>query len=1569
MIFNKSALSRRPLDDGDARQWIDRSSGYGGRVSFGDAEGFRPLTGAPDRVVVSVRAATRSGPGVQDQRMGPVQLPMAVDPGRLSSFGVGGAAEAAADAFHGRDGGAQLPDSEATARVAIDALAELFAGLPKPIRKALAGAKSNASRLSSDRLQGLAEIVQNADDLNASEVRFQLADGPAGAEILASHDGVPVYIADLMGLATPWLSPKADDSESTGRFGIGLMTLQSLGPDLNVHSGHFHFALRSPALAALPPRDVPAPLGTSEWTLFSVPLPEGVAGQLDLPGWLRQWGQAALLFLRHVRKVAVVGADGEVVDELSVEVGAAVRLDGDSDVSEHQVLTGDGARWRVYRQNFVTPAEAVRHHKAHGGKTPIAIGFADDTAGGPDADTGFLHAGLPVEPVDLPFRLSAQFDPLANRQGLDAGGDWNAMLASALADLWVTSALHLAQERPASVWAVVPDPDASQGRWPNGRLGQVLKDRLLHQGLVAFASSLRLPTEIGPCGLAELAVEALALEDVLYAADTAQLAGTLSDLPRQCRDQKGVWRSVLADLAEMGAPSGVPVDVRNALVLLADDRSVQFRIDLSAAAIEEGLDQDLAARACVVDADGAPVRPPTADEAHALVAGDVHEVFDRLGLGRRLHLAYGESQSGTVVTEWLAARGSLLNDPDVRSVLHRLADAGIAGMPLTVTLDDRQLLALRDAVEQLTPQDRTDLGTGLGAAVTVDGFTYDADGQTTTVAAHPADAYIIEKEADSWYVAAGRAPGLVWLDRRYATVLSKSQAGAGMGAQKLFRLLGAQVAPRLVPDDRAEPRFRHSPPGVPAQAGTGQRRQRLLALEATHTLNDHVSPDLRTVLTDLAADSNATRRLKRAAAVIATLARAWQGWGELTTSRAVRAYVQWRGRGEVPAAFLYEAAATAWLVNGRGNQQPPQDLLQATDVNVGHFGKNRALYLHPKLSTHGRQPVLDALGVKGDPPASQLLSWLSELTGSPHDPLDPTVAGRAAAYYQALAQLVRTPGRNVGDVSVQRLRDAFGSQSGLVFTNLGWRRPSVVFTGPPVFDHRAPFAPSLPGTDGLWALLAMKPPGAADARQVLADLAASMHKPDRDTETVMLETWRVLQATLETPEGRRLRLSRLPVWTSQGWVQRPAYVIADSRLAAALATTVPVWRPGGDIQQFLSLVTRLGLTTITPDACSVGRDVSGDLDDDATEHFAAAVRHLQVDLARNDPAAERSLSVPWETLVTFNVVVAHDLVITVDGLGQQPAPQVPVKAYADTDTDTRTLFVTDPTAASRVDGGGQALASLSSLPERRISLPWRAAWDAADDNHDARMLVTAQAKAEQRAKAAADSAAELVELSTRAARDHASNKVLARTKQPQAAAPKRTAPPPRNLIDVEDYELVDTTGTLDAAAASTSAARRSRTRRTHLTQPDLDREPPNDRGKGPLNYTTSEKEQRALRLTMRALGKNDAEVRDIRDQRGVGADAVEDLRRFFELKTHAGPAPSDVTLTDAEAKRALSEDKFFLVIVSNLEQGRGDPTVRFLVDPMGTLDVQAAGAIRLGPLKDSPGLTYSFRQQTDAEGT
>ena len=107
------------------------------------------------------------------------------------------------------------PRDEASARAAVRRLGELFSELPGTIAQALDTARRSGELLSPDRLQGLAEILQNADDAGASEVRLLLWDG----HLLVAHNGDGVQLRHVLGLATPWHSTKRGDAESIGRLG------------------------------------------------------------------------------------------------------------------------------------------------------------------------------------------------------------------------------------------------------------------------------------------------------------------------------------------------------------------------------------------------------------------------------------------------------------------------------------------------------------------------------------------------------------------------------------------------------------------------------------------------------------------------------------------------------------------------------------------------------------------------------------------------------------------------------------------------------------------------------------------------------------------------------------------------------------------------------------------------------------------------------------------------------------------------------------------------------------------------------------------------------------------------------------------------------------------------------------------------------------------------------------------------------------------------------------------------------------------------------------------------------
>ena len=105
----------------------------------------------------------------------------------------------------------------------------------------------------------------------------------------------------------------------------------------------------------------------------------------------------------------------------------------------------------------------------------------------------------------------------------------------------------------------------------------------------------------------------------------------------------------------------------------------------------------------------------------------------------------------------------------------------------------------------------------------------------------------------------------------------------------------------------------------------------------------------------------------------------------------------------------------------------------------------------------------------------------------------------------------------------------------------------------------------------------------------------------------------------------------------------------------------------------------------------------------------------------------------------------------------------------------------------------------------------------------------------------------------------------------------------------------------------------------------------------PLAYSDEEKEELALSILQLAVNGESTELRDYRHLRGVGADAIDKLRRYFEIKSFYGPLPDQVDLTANEAERAFLEgDKFFLAVVAGLEEGY-DTVVRIFSNPLRVL--------------------------------
>lgn len=1454
------------------------------------------------------------------------------------------------------------PTNAEEARAAVQRLGELFEQLPGSVARMVDAARSSGTLMSSDRLQGLAEIVQNADDVGASEVLFGLRSN----DLLASHNGAPVRLDHVLALAMPWLTTKADDAESTGRFGVGLSTLQSLSETLEVHCAPYHVEIGDPTVAPVVPPHLPPEFCKSGWTTLRIPLPDGALQSSELDEWLGRWDDSALLFLRHVTRVTLLDPNGDPIRRLALS-----RRRDEAQVSDQEPAamsrgfadTTDGRSWAVYSSDVPTPTGVSRTQKATGPTTPVAVALSlnpPKTGSGTtkrlDSDVaaavqlspnkaGQIYAGLPLARMQSPLFANAQFDPLASREGL-ADTPWNQELVKLVAEAWSRAVLDLLGRDPQTAWQAVPLPGAGEREAASSVIG-ALEAAVVQKAREAVASRLSFPVpDQGHISLSELAVEVQPLEGVLHETEIAQLAGLRATLPTDIRDPAGRWRSVLDDWRSNGADLPEPVSVEQALDLVSDERRpVNSTIALVGVALREGLGKRLLHLPCVIAQDGRRMVPP-ADTSATAVSTETVPLAEQLGLTTLLHPEHlASTKDARKVLAWLRECGALLEDSDDREVVRRLAKAGQSGSSVDAPLTDEQVRALGDAFERMAPRDQAALGPHVGRAVCLQSYTYNAAGQKQSDAARPVDAYLprtIDRGRDSFAVAAGKSRGLTWLSDRYAKTLRSRAGREGIGALKFLRLLGAETAPRLRPHPQLWQRYQaDSRRGLSkwVERGPETRSAAMSERGATYTLEDHDSPDLLAVITDIASERRKRQRRERANALLAALARAWERrLNDFAEVEAAHDHYRWEKRGRICALWLAQAGDIAWLDDQSGTARKPSELRVLTPGTEAIYGSNSPDYLHPDLdqpSQPGRRAVLTALGVSSDPSRSELVERLLELQrASDAEEVSPdNQRHESALVYRALARTLPNAPTD-SDLTTDQLRREF-ARGRLVLTNLGWLPPRSVLAGPPIFRDLRPFAPAIPGCEPLWRALQLREPSPSDCVEVLREVARRRkHAPDATEETLILESLRTLAehhaggATVE-----RRKLSSLALWTTMNWTRdRPVYATDDPVLAEGLRDRLPIWLPGGELEQFRSLIEPLRVTEIRAiDAQVIDPELAQE-DDDLTELFQRTVELLRNDLQRNDPALAGSLTVPWDSLATYVVKVHQSLALAV-AASQTHSCEVNAKV----DSTTATVFVKEPAVLARVDGGGRALAALFEGDARRIAQAWRAACDEAQDGIEAQRVELAH---ERVAREQAELEGRLAEFQERTAERHGSLRGTTKRGHRDAVVDQRALrkpPPPevapRTLVEPPALMLVNREGRMDKGSPAAVVATVGRAAISGLSEPKGGFDGRQNRTSRRA-YSDVDKENVGMELLRMLLGSEQDEIVDLRNQRNVGADAVDELRKFYELKVSARSEPDQVTLTNSEVQRALSTPDFFLVVVSNIEEG-GDarPTVRVVLDP------------------------------------
>ena len=193
------------------------------------------------------------------------------------------------------------------AKGALDELERLQKGTPGILKAVLDGAQISAEQLNVDEFHGIQEVLQNADDLAAREVRVAIQKRRRHSTLLVAHNGNRVHLDHAISMALAFVSTKRADVKAKGKFGIGLKTLGRLGTRLTVHCHPYDFMIDASNISkAAPVRRIANfydPQSTH--TLLELALAPGFDEDAFLT-WFMELGASSLLFLDTVKSLRLL---------------------------------------------------------------------------------------------------------------------------------------------------------------------------------------------------------------------------------------------------------------------------------------------------------------------------------------------------------------------------------------------------------------------------------------------------------------------------------------------------------------------------------------------------------------------------------------------------------------------------------------------------------------------------------------------------------------------------------------------------------------------------------------------------------------------------------------------------------------------------------------------------------------------------------------------------------------------------------------------------------------------------------------------------------------------------------------------------------------------------------------------------------------------------------------------------------------------------------------------------------------------------------------------------------------
>ena len=329
-------------------------------------------------------------------------------------------------------------------------------------------------QLYTNRTHFLYELLQNAEDARATQVKFVLH--PDRLEVL--HDGRPFNERDVRGVCGVGGGTKEQDLTQIGKFGIGFKSVYAFTKTPEVHSGEEHFCIES----YVRPHQLEQHTITTPWTtLFRFPFDHNdispATAFREIGKRLKGLGLRTLLFLRSVEEI-----QWETVGEAS---GRYTRQTNPLHGGDRATLLGscDGAEceedWLVFRRPVQHRGQDVR----------VEIAFQlNRVQNDSDKDEQRLEITRLSDPplvvffptekrTGLGFLIQGPYRTTPARDNIPHQDDWNIRLVNETAELLVESLRTLRSENLLTTVLLETLPIQLES-FPEGSMFRPLFDRV-----------------------------------------------------------------------------------------------------------------------------------------------------------------------------------------------------------------------------------------------------------------------------------------------------------------------------------------------------------------------------------------------------------------------------------------------------------------------------------------------------------------------------------------------------------------------------------------------------------------------------------------------------------------------------------------------------------------------------------------------------------------------------------------------------------------------------------------------------------------------------------------------------------------------------------------------------------------------------------------------------------------------------------------------------------------------------------------------------------------------------------